>query len=142
MNVKIKKAHAGVPTPEYKTSGAAGCDVTAQEDVILRQGDVKSVATGLFLEVPKGYECQIRPRSGLALQGVTVYNSPGTLDSDYRGELRVILHCVSKTPVKITTGERIGQLVFAPVVQATFKEVDSLTETERGTGGFGSTGKK
>lgn len=140
--VKVKKSHAGVPTPAYQTAGAAGCDVTSQEDVILRHGEVKVVSTGLFLEVPEGYECQVRPRSGLATKGVSVLNSPGTLDSDYRGELKVILYNVMDQPFKINAGERIAQLVFAPVTRVEFEVVEELSKTERGEGGFGSTGAK
>lgn len=142
VTVKVKKAHPGVPTPAYQTAGAAGCDVCSQEDAILRNGEVKVLSTGLFLEVPEGYECQIRPRSGLAARGITILNAPGTLDSDYRGELKVILHSIANQPVKITTGDRIAQLVFAPVTRVDFEVVEELGKTERGEGGFGSTGVK
>lgn len=143
MIVKIKKLRADVPTPEYKTPGAAGCDVCAAESGHIPAGATVIVSTGLFLEVPKGYECQIRPRSGLAFErSVTVLNSPGTLDSDYRGELKILLHNTGQYPFTFGFGDRIAQLVFAPVKQAKFKEVDELGETERGEGGFGSTGVK
>lgn len=143
MIVKIKKAHPDVPTPEYKTSGAAGCDVCAAESGNIPSGGTRLFDTGLFLEVPEGYECQIRPRSGLALKNqVTVLNAPGTLDSDYRGELKILLYNAGPWTHKVEVGDRIAQLVFAPVKQATFEVVEELNETDRGTGGFGSTGVK
>ena len=142
MIIKVKKAKRNIPTPEYKTAGAAGCDVTTTMDVTLPPGMPMVVPTGLFLEVPEGFECQIRPRSGLASKGVTVLNSPGTLDSDYRGELMVILINVTPFTVAVSKGERIAQLVFAPVTRAEFEVVDKLSETERGVGGLGSTGRK
>jgi dUTP pyrophosphatase len=139
--VKLKKSHPDIPTPVYKTLGSAGCDVCASEDVLIYPLETVLVGTGLFLEVPEGYECQIRTRSGLALKGITVLNSPGTLDSDYRGELKVILHnSKDDFPFRVMRGDRIAQLVFAPVYQATFEEVEELSKTERGEGGFGSTG--
>jgi len=140
--VKIRKAHPDVPDPVYSTPGAAGCDVFAIENTAIFEGCSILIHTGLFLEVPEGYECQIRPRSGLAVKnGITVANSPGTLDSDYRGELMVCLINHSHKEYRINRGDRIAQLVFAPVVQATFVNVDELSETERGSGGFGSTGQ-
>lgn len=140
INVKVKAAE-GVQLPEYKTSGSAGCDVTSSKDVIIPAGSRSLVGTGLFLEVPKGYECQIRSRSGLALQhGVSVLNSPGTLDSDYRGEVKVLLQNHGNIEFRVKKGDRIAQLVFAPVSIAVFEEVNELAETTRGSGGFGSTG--
>ena len=133
----------GVPLPCYATAGAAGMDVRANEPAELEPGCVISVGTGLCLEIPEGYEAQVRPRSGLALKhGVTVLNSPGTIDSDYRGELRVILINHGRKTFRIEPGERIAQIVFAPVSRARLTETDSLRESTRDTGGFGSTGVK
>jgi dUTP pyrophosphatase len=142
MRVKIKKKHPDVLTPVYKTLGSAGCDVCSDEDVVLHPGERALVGTGLFLEVPDGYECQCRPRSGLALTtGVTLLNSPGTIDSDYRGEMKVLLINTSNSEQHIIRGQRIAQFVFAPVAQVLFEVVDELSETQRGVGGWGSTGK-
>jgi dUTP pyrophosphatase len=139
--VKIRKKRSDLPIPVYKTAGSVGCDVTAAEDVVIKAGSSALVPTGLFLEVPVGYECQVRPRSGLALShGVTVLNSPGTIDSDYRGEVQILLHNTSRLPVRVETGDRIAQLVFAPVTRATFQVTEELTDTARGAGGWGSTG--
>ena len=140
VNVKLAK---GAVMPEYKTSGAAGADVHALVDspIELKPGDKTMIGTGLFFAIPNGYEIQVRPRSGLAAKnGVTVLNTPGTIDSDYRGELKVILVNLGKEPFIVNNGDRIAQIVAAPVTQASFKVVDSLDETERGSGGFGSTG--
>jgi dUTP pyrophosphatase len=142
MKVKIKKASPDVPTPAYQTAGAAGCDVTSTENVRLIPGLPTIVSTGLFLEVPEGYECQVRPRSGLATKGITVMNSPGTIDSDYRGELKIILINHGDYSRDVAIGDRIAQLVFAPVTRAEFEVVDDLSDTSRGAGGFGSTGVK
>jgi dUTP pyrophosphatase len=136
----------GLPLPVYQTEGAAGLDLVAalnvQSPVTLAAGARALVPTGLILELPHGYEAQVRPRSGLALNhGVTVLNSPGTIDSDYRGEVRVILANLGQAPFEIRRGERIAQLVVSPVTRATFVEVDSVSATSRGAGGFGSTGK-
>jgi dUTP pyrophosphatase len=132
---------AGLALPAYATSGAAGMDVLAAEDVLLAPGARHAVATGLALAIPPGFEIQVRPRSGLALKhGISVPNTPGTIDSDYRGELKVILINHGSEPFSIQRGDRVAQLVLAPVVQAAWDEVESLDETARGTGGFGSTG--
>ena len=140
--VKVKRDNKGIPIPTYVTPGSAGCDVTAAQSCILVPGERYLMPTGLFLEVPEGYECQIRPRSGLALQhGITVLNTPGTCDSDFRGEVCVLLINHGVEWVNICLGERIAQLVFAPVTQVKFEVVEELTESDRGTGGFGSTGK-
>ena len=131
----------GLPLPSYATPGAAGMDVVAAEDLDLMPGQRHAVATGFKLAIPEGYEVQVRPRSGLALKhGITVPNTPGTIDSDYRGELKVIMinHCSEPFPIR--RGERIAQLVPAAVTQAEWDEVEELCETERGAGGFGSTG--
>jgi dUTP pyrophosphatase len=131
----------GLELPAYATEGAAGMDVLAAEEVTLAPGARHAVATGVALAIPPGYEIQVRPRSGLALKhGVTVPNTPGTIDSDYRGELKVIMINLGTEPFAIRRGDRVAQLVLAPVVQASFLEVDELDETVRGEGGFGSTG--
>lgn len=144
MKVKIinQSKH---PLPQYETAFSAGMDVRANidESIVLKPLERVLVKTGLFLELPQGYECQVRPRSGLALKkGITVLNSPGTIDADYRGEVGVILINLSTETFVIEDGERIAQLVFAKHKQAKFKVVESLSETERGDGGFGSTGVK
>lgn len=133
---------AGLPLPGYATAGAAGLDVVAAESVTLAPGARHAVATGFALAVPAGFEVQVRPRSGLALKhGVTCLNTPGTIDSDYRGEVKVILANLGDAPFEVVRGERIAQLVPAPVQRAAFHEVDELDETSRGAGGFGSTGR-
>ena len=133
--------NADLPLPAYATAGAAGMDVVAAEDVMLASGARHAVATGLALAIPPGYEVQVRPRSGLALKhGISVPNAPGTIDSDYRGELKVILINHGDQPFAIARGDRVAQLVLAPVVLAQWDEVAALEETERGAGGFGSTG--
>ena len=142
VNIKCV-ASKGAVIPEYKTSGAAGADICALLDVPLTipAGKFAMVPTGLFFEIPEGYEVQIRPRSGLAAKnGVTVLNTPGTIDSDYRGEIKVILINLGAADFTINSGDRIAQMVVAPVTQAAFSITDSLSETERGAGGFGSTG--
>ena len=142
INIKCI-ANPGAVVPEYKTAGAAGADIYAlvSEPVTIPAGKFAMVPTGLFFEIPEGYEVQVRPRSGLAAKnGVTVLNTPGTIDSDYRGEIKVILINLGDKDFVINSGDRIAQMVVAPVTQATFQITDSLSETERGTGGFGSTG--
>ena len=131
----------GLPLPEYATSGAAGMDVVSAEALILRPGSRVAVATGFAVAIPPGYEIQVRPRSGLALKfGIGVANTPGTIDSDYRGEVKVILVNQSDDNFPIARGDRIAQLVLAPVTLAAWDEVLVLDETVRGAGGFGSTG--
>ena len=131
----------GLPLPSYATSGAAGMDVVAAEDVDLMPGQRHAVATGFKVAIPDGYEIQVRPRSGLALKhGISVPNTPGTIDSDYRGELKVIVINHGDQAFPIRRGERIAQLVPSAVIRADFDEVEELCETERGAGGFGSTG--
>lgn len=131
----------GLDLPAYATDGAAGMDVLAAEDVTIAPGARHAVATGLALAIPPGFEIQVRPRSGLALKhGITVPNTPGTIDSDYRGELKVILINHGTVPFAVRRGDRVAQLVLAPVTQASWLEVDELDETARGEGGFGSTG--
>jgi len=142
MQVKIinRSKHA---LPGYETTGSAGMDVRANlsERVVLNPMERALIPTGLFLEIPEGSECQVRPRSGLAFKkGVTVLNTPGTIDADYRGEVGVILINLSNETFIVEDGERIAQLVFAAYKQAQWVETTVLTETERGAGGFGSTG--
>ena len=146
MTVRIRISRLphgdGLPLPTYATPGAAGMDVVAAEDLDLMPGERHAVATGFRVAIPDGYEIQVRPRSGLAYKhGITVPNSPGTIDSDYRGELKVLLinHGTESFPVR--RGERIAQMMLAVVTHATFDEVDELCETDRGVGGFGSTGR-
>ncbi len=130
-----------LPLPAYATEGAAGMDVVAAEDVVIAPGARHAVATGLALAIPAGFEVQVRPRSGLALKhGITVPNTPGTIDSDYRGELKVILINHGGDDFEVRRGDRVAQLVLAPVTKASWLEVDELDETARGEGGFGSTG--
>lgn len=141
--VRIKRLPHGadLDLPAYATDGAAGMDVVSAEDVTLAPAARHAVATGLALAIPAGYEVQVRPRSGLALKhGITVPNTPGTIDSDYRGELKIILINHGAEPFAIRRGDRVAQLVLAPVVQASWLPVDELDETARGAGGFGSTG--
>ena len=141
--VRIKRLpHGeGLDLPAYATDGAAGMDVLAAEDVTLAPGGRHAVATGLALAIPDGYEIQVRPRSGLALKhGISLPNTPGTVDSDYRGELKVIMINLGAADFAIARGDRIAQLVLAPVVRAAWKEVADLDDTSRGQGGFGSTG--
>jgi dUTP pyrophosphatase len=135
----------GLPLPAYETAGAAGMDLRAAvpdaEPLTLRPGDRAMVPTGLTIALPEGFEAQVRPRSGLAAKaGVTCLNTPGTIDSDYRGEVKVILINLGADDFVIRRGDRIAQMVIAPVVQATWREADSLDDTARGAGGFGSTG--
>ena len=130
-----------LPLPRYASEGAAGMDVVSAEDWVIAPGERVAVATGLAVAIPEGFEIQIRPRSGLALKhGITLPNSPGTIDSDYRGPLGVIVMNAGDAPFTIAHGDRIAQMVAAPVVQAGFDLVETLPETARGAGGFGSTG--
>jgi dUTP pyrophosphatase len=141
VQVKRLPHGEGLDLPRYATDGAAGMDVLSAEDVMLAPGARHAVATGLAVAIPPGYEIQVRPRSGLALKhGIGVPNTPGTIDSDYRGELKVILINHGAEPFAIQRGDRVAQLVLAPVTLAQWAEVAELDETSRGTGGFGSTG--
>lgn len=143
MNVKVVN-RSPFPLPDYKTVNSAGLDLRAniEESVILNQFERKLISTGLYIEIPKGYEAQIRPRSGLALKhGLTVLNSPGTIDADYRGEVGVILVNLSNEAYTIEPGERICQMVISSFENIRWLEVDKISETERGGGGFGHTGK-
>ena len=131
-----------LPFPEYATEGAAGLDVVAAEDLTLAPGQRHAVATGFAIAIPAGYEVQVRPRSGLALKhGITCLNTPGTIDSDYRGEVKVILANLGDKSFEVKRGERVAQLVPARVLRAEFAEVEVLDDTGRGDGGFGSTGR-
>ncbi|WP_282152436.1 dUTP diphosphatase [Ruegeria atlantica] len=139
-------ADPAIDLPSYETTGAAGADVRANlpngNSIMLEPGQRALIPTGLRIEIPNGYEVQVRPRSGLALKhGITLPNTPGTIDSDYRGPLGVILLNAGQESFEIAHGERIAQLVVAPVVQAAFEPVEVLSETDRGAGGFGSTGR-
>lgn len=139
--VKRLPHFGGLDLPAYATDGAAGMDVLAAEDVTLAPGARHAVATGLAVAIPHGFEIQVRPRSGLALKhGISVPNTPGTIDSDYRGELKVILINHGQESFQVRRGDRIAQLVLAPVTRASWLPVDQLDETTRGEGGFGSTG--
>ena len=143
VDIRVRRLEhgAGLPMPAYATSGAAGMDICAAESLTLRAGKRHAVATGFAFAIPDGYEVQVRPRSGLALKhGITCLNTPGTIDSDYRGEVKVILANLGDEDFVINTGDRIAQIVVAPVTQGMMLEVDALDDTERGTGGFGSTG--
>ena len=142
VNIKVV-ASKGAVIPEYKTAGAAGADLCALLDspVTIPAGRTAIIPTGLFFEIPQGYEVQVRPRSGLAAKSaITVLNTPGIIDSDYRGEIKVILINLGQSDFTINSGDRIAQMIIAPVTQAAFTATDSLSQTERGTGGFGSTG--
>lgn len=143
MKVKIVNK-SPYPCPAYATEQSAGVDLKAllTESVVLQPLERTLVPTGLYIALPKGYEAQVRPRSGLAAKhGITVLNSPGTIDADYRGEIRVILVNLSQQPFEIVPGERIAQMVIARHEQVEWEEVDQLDDTQRGAGGFGSTGK-
>ena len=146
MTVRIRIARLphgeGLPLPSYATPGAAGMDVVAAEDFDLEPGQRHAVATGFRVAIPDGYEIQVRPRSGLAFKhGITVPNTPGTIDSDYRGEIKVLLINHGTEPFPIRRGDRIAQMMLAVCTVAEFDEVDQLSDTDRGAGGFGSTGR-
>jgi dUTP pyrophosphatase len=133
------------PLPSYQTKGSAGLDLHAYttEEIEIYPLDRKLISTGLYFEIPENYEAQIRPRSGLALKnGITVLNAPGTIDSDYRGEIKVLLVNLSNDTFRINNGDRIAQVIFAPTIQAELIEVDELNKTIRGIGGYGHTGQK
>lgn len=142
MKIKVKTTKGVIP--EYKTDGAAGADICActDKELLIPAGKTALIPTDLYFEIEEGYEVQIRPRSGLAAKnGVTVLNTPGTIDSDYRGEIKVILINTSEEDFIVHNGDRIAQMVVAPVIKANFELTDKLKETERGEGGFGHTGK-
>ena len=143
--LKDAGADPALPLPEYQTAGAAGADLRADlggADLVLAPGQIRLVPTGLRVQIPEGYEMQIRPRSSLALKhGVTLPNTPGTIDSDYRGPLGVIMINLGAAPYTLTHGERIAQAVIAPVIRAAYVIAETLDDTARGAGGFGSTGR-
>ena len=144
IRLKRLEGAADVPLPCYMTAGAAGMDVCAcvSEPVVLKPGERAAIPTGLVFEVPPGYEVQVRPRSGLALKhGIACLNSPGTIDADYRGEIKIILGNLGQESFEIRRGDRIAQLVAGPVARATLETAEDLSETERGGGGFGHTGR-
>ncbi len=140
----VRLPHAAdLPLPAYATAGAAGMDLQAAllQEVVLHPGQRAAVATGLCIALPGGWEAQVRPRSGLALKnGITLLNAPGTVDADYRGEIKVILYNAGETPFTISHGMRVAQLVVAPVTRVVWQEADGLPESVRGMAGFGSTG--
>ena len=143
--ILIKKLFGEVLTPKYETPGSSGMDIVAylKQDISVNPGDKAMVPTGFSLSIPQGYEVQIRPRSGLAAKkGITILNTPGTIDSDYRGEIKIILINLSKDMFVIKNGERIAQMVVCPVEQVSLEEVEELSDTDRGKDGFGSTGTK
>ena len=143
VKVLLKRLSKNVKLPIYKTSGASGLDIIAniESEIEINPGDKKIIPTGISVAVPENYEIQIRPRSGLAAKyNITVLNTPGTIDADYRGEIKVIIINHGQEIYKVTNGERIAQMVLCPVVRAEFEEVKTLPTTKRGGGGFGSTG--
>ncbi len=145
VKIYVQKTSEKTAFPSYMTPGSSGLDLRAsiEEPMTLEPFERKLISTGMKLAIPQGYEGQVRPRSGLALKhGITTLNSPGTIDSDYRGEVKVLLINLGSAPVVINSGDRIAQLVIAPVVQAELEEVDELDDTSRGEGGFGHTGVK
>ena len=143
--ILIKRLSKNIPLPKYETTGSSGMDLSANigDDIEIAPGKSSIIPTGLAISIPKNFEIQIRPRSGLAAKNqITVLNTPGTIDADYRGELKVILINLGNNIFKVAKGLRIAQMVLCPVVKATIKEVDTLEITKRGSGGFGSTGTK
>ena len=145
IKILIKRLSKEISLPKYETTGSSGMDLAANivDNINVDPGKTAIIPTGLALSIPKGFEIQIRPRSGLAAkQKISVLNTPGTIDSDYRGEIKVILINLGQKSFKVEKGLRIAQMVVCPVVQAQIKEVEDLNETERGKGGFGSTGTK
>ena len=145
VKILIKKTSKEVITPKYKTDGSSGVDLSAflDKEVIIKPNSSDLIPTGLQVAIPEEFEIQIRPRSGLAVkENIGILNSPGTIDSDYRGELKIILFNHSNKDFIISNGDRIAQMVLVPILKMEFEEVDSLPDTVRGQGGFGSTGKK
>ena len=144
VKLLIKKLHKNIILPEYKTDGSSGMDLMANVDqtVKILPGEKKIISTGIMVAIPEQYEIQIRPRSGLAAKnGISVLNTPGTIDSDYRGEIKVILINLGKDIFQINKNDRIAQMIVCPIIKVELKEVESLPETARGEGGFGSTNK-
>ncbi len=144
VKILVKKFDKNIKLPTYKTSGSSGMDVMAyiKNIITIKPGKTAIVPTGITLGIPKNYEIQIRPRSGLAAKrGISILNTPGTIDSDYRGEIKIILINLSNKSFVVKSGDRIAQMVLCPVMKAKFKEITNLSKTKRGKGGFGSTGK-
>ena len=144
VKILVKKFDKNIKLPAYKTSGSSGMDLVAytKNKITINPGKTAMIPTGIAVAIPKNYEIQIRPRSGLAAnKGISVLNTPGTIDSDYRGEIKIILINLGKKPFDIKSGDRIAQIIVCPVSKAKFKEVKQLPKTTRGKGGFGSTGK-
>jgi len=144
VKILVKKFNKKIKLPVYKTSGSSGMDIIAyvKKKITIRPSGIAIIPTGIALAIPKNYEIQIRPRSGLAAKkGITVLNTPGTIDSDYRGEVKVILINLSKKAFVVKSGDRIAQMILSPVIKGKLREVNILPETIRGRGGFGSTGK-
>ena len=144
VKILVKKFDKNIKLPIYKTSGSSGMDIVAhiKKKIIINSGKTAIIPTGISIAIPKNYEIQIRPRSGLAAKkNISVLNTPGTIDSDYRGEIKIILINLSKKPFVVKSGDRIAQMILCPVVKAKFKEVKNLPNTVRDKGGFGSTGK-
>jgi dUTP pyrophosphatase len=140
LTINIKRLDKTLPLPRYQTTDSSGLDLYASEDCILAPGDFKTISTGIILEIPSGYEGEVRARSGLASKfGIGVLNSPGTIDSDYRGEIKVILFNFGKENFEVKKGNRIAQLIISKIEKVNLKEVKELTPTERENGGFGST---
>jgi len=144
VKILVKKFNKNIKLPTYKTSGSSGMDLVAyiKNKIIINPGKTAIISTGIAVAIPKNYEIQIRPRSGLAAKkGISVLNTPGTIDSDYRGEVKIILINLSKKLFVVKSGDRIAQMILCPVIKAKLKEVKNLPKTIRGKGGFGSTGK-
>ena len=144
VKLLIKRLHKNIILPEYKTDGSSGMDLMAnvEQTVKILPGEKKIISTGIMVAIPEQYEIQIRPRSGLAAKnGISVLNTPGTIDSDYRGEIKVILINLGKDIFQINKNDRIAQMIICPIIRVELKEVESLPETVRGEGGFGSTNK-
>jgi dUTP pyrophosphatase len=139
-NIKVLLERTSLPLPAYQTEGAAGMDVRSSESVTVGKGETAMVRTGLYMAIPENFEVQVRSRSGMASKGIFVTNSPGTIDSDYRGEIKVLLSNHSTFDFEVRPGDRIAQLVLAPVYRIEFEQVDELPPTVRGNGGYGSTG--
>ncbi|MCL4441372.1 MAG: dUTP diphosphatase [Firmicutes bacterium] len=147
VKVLVKRTGTGkdIPLPRYMTTGAAGMDLYAavEQTETLKPGEIKLIPSGISISLPEGYEAQIRPRSGLALKhGITMVNTPGTIDADYRGEIGLIMVNLGQAPFEIKRGDRVAQMIINKVARADFTEVDDLDETERDSGGFGSTGRQ
>lgn len=141
LKVQLRRLDESLSLPAYETEQAAGMDLRASEGLTIEPGEIRAVGTGLQIQLPQGYEAQIRPRSGLALKrGISIPNAPGTIDADYRGEIKVILINLGKEAFVIERGDRIAQMVVAPVCRVVWQETEQLDETKRGEGGFSSTG--